>query len=465
MRYINSFSKFKISILEELQYSKNIEDQVLKDIKEICEKFKSSPTYNDTIKKSEITYLNRFRKEYVFSVSDIIYKKFPIALGACLLQKASETLYSRFSGKKTNEGLFQKKTDANLSSQKKSDNTPKISILDRMKEKGESQEQDLKKNLDLFDKKIQEALSKKSIELLPIKIENCKIKLILEPFHDMGGKFITLGSLGHIFEPSNGIINTYYLSLNLLEETVKEISSEDKTIRHELQHLTQSVNDFCLEIGEQYIKGNFKMTTDFIESCYNKSKKSYKIGLGKTKTGLKQRDEVGDFDAASGKKTNIAKAYSKIYNDESISSEEEKKIAKRLQYLGDDQEYKNWLHDKVSSAIDVWKEDNKDNLKFFKQDFRMKKLFASVFNEALTDVQSKKMQLRKEMKQLAKERNLSYDEIYRSIKNTNESEFIGSIVEFIMKDTEISIMAKLRKETSKDVTNLVRKRLEDFLSK
>ncbi len=454
-------------ILEELQHSKVIESKIIEDIKKIYDQFKTDPSYNVTVAKSKRVYLDKFKKEYIFDISDIIYKKFPIVLGACLTQKSSEVQSGLIAKeqKEVKEALFQKTSSSGTLFKKKipgSDSEKKgfLADLNKKADQKKAEKED-------FIKKINDAVSKKSIEDLPLKIDDCKIKLVLEPFYDKGSDgFITMGSLGQNkgYIKEKGVINTYTISLNLSEASVDRITTEDKTIRHELQHLTQNVNNFCLEVGEQYLKGKFQWSSNFFEECYNKANSSRKVGSGKTKTQLRQNDEVGNFDPETGKKTNISKAYSKVFNDDAISSEEEKKIAKRLQYLGDDKEYKNWLYDKVSDILDLWKDVNKKDLELYRKKFLLKKRFASILNESLTDEQTKKMELRKVINSMAKEFNLSYQVLYRDIKNFSSEDFLNVLVKFVMKDEDISVIAKLRKETTKDITNLLRKKLEELLN-
>tara|TARA_R110002110_G_scaffold388702_1_gene600850 strand:- start:43 stop:1245 length:1203 start_codon:yes stop_codon:yes gene_type:complete len=135
----------------------------------------------------------------------------------------------------------------------------------------------------------------------------------------------SMGTSTAAISSKNGFL-FFYLSINPMNMSGDKASSiievlED-TVRHELQHVTQSLNGLALNYGEQLAKAN----GDFSKiKVVNDSADIKKFGLGREETGLRQ-----------------------------AQGEEKKKLAHNervKRYLGDDFEYETWMSDIISQFI------------------------------------------------------------------------------------------------------------------
>lgn len=413
MKRIKDFDSFLILEEAEVKYSESLH-------KEILDLFNSNARDIDDLgnfdtetgeKTDKSTYPEKFHKTFKLKVSETLYPKFAIQLGAIVLQAGAENLY-KFKDDKFNkdieESIKQKKLNNNLSV--------------------------------LFDK--------------------ASVKLKYMPFYSgpQDGR-LTYGSLSSLKQPfiDDDCIVKFALKLNLYKDTRDEM---EETIRHELQHLTQIINSFCLKVGELIIKSSISdITFEKVEKYYKLSFKNPNIGVGKTKTRLKQGDELANFDSQTGKATN----FKKVLNLD-LSKEEERKKAKTLQYLLDDSEYKPWITDKVDTIFKKWLQLNKNKIDFWKVLYNNQKLFG--LRESLTDDQYKKAEQRKKLNEFAKEFNISYNQLIKDIKSFNIDEYAKFLTKYIMQeDREIQIIKKYRKETASDILKLVIDKLKKYFEK
>lgn len=161
---------------------------------------------------------------------------------------------------------------------------------------------------------------------------------------------------------------TWGLELNL-NEKCREVVSE--TIRHELQHLTQSFSSLCISLSEQFQKESVKNTenidlSDSIVQVYENNMKKVKVGVSKTISGIKQEEENND-----GEK--LKSAYKKVYNDDlDLDAKDELEKAKSLKYLLDDVEYKPWITDLVNRHMKELSKDSFQILKNTETEYRKK---------------------------------------------------------------------------------------------
>lgn len=261
------------------------------------------------------------------------------------------------------------------------------------------------------------------------------------------------------------------IELNKSPEVKKLNKDITKTIRHELQHATQFVNSFFLNIGEGLIKQNFDnkiVLDDFMKLAFDKTIKGYKVGLGKTKTGFKQTSDFSD--------EKLTKHFNKLYKNDNliIDTEEEKELAKHLRYICSDEEYKTYLSDVVENSVDSWVNSmNIDDLKFFVEQLNLYTKYSNVLDnisvkEALTDEEKVKMELRKDLSKLAKETGRTYQDCIKSFKNIKNifEDYIKDIFnEIIENDDRIKTMCKIRKETAASLVKLIREKFEQRLLK
>ena len=412
MKYLIGFNNFLLLEEAELKYSKSGYDDICKMFNDCIEEFDELKNFDaktgEKINKEK--YPDKFIKTLKINIHSLLYPKFTIQLGAVILQKRAES-ESKFDEKFLN---------------------------------------DIKESIKL--KKLNTQLMEYLNKVL--------VSLLFLPFYKKSETgLISFGSLGSYKSDyalkSKDSIAQYALKLNLLnDEKIREESKE--TIRHELQHLTQNVNSFCLKLGEKVINQNGinlqTISKDVVE-CYDLSKKST-FGGGKTKTGLRQGDEVANYDSQTGKETNLKK---KLNLD--ISSEEGKKKAKNLQYLLDDKEYKPWISDKVDSYIKKWQKYNQENIDRYKMLYRYQVKFN--LNESLSEEQQNKINKKKELNSLSKEFNMSYNDLIKTIKSFSIEDISNKLTKILLdEDLEIKIIKKYRKELPTDVTKLFNLKLK-----
>lgn len=405
MKHLKKYEFFLLLEEAELKSSASLSKKLLdlfnKCVDEMDSLGKFDSQTGKQINKEE--YVEKFNQRISDNVSDILYDKFLIKLGAVVLQKGAETSY-RYDDK----------------------------FMQDLKESISSKQ--LKGSLDVLDK--------------------CKVGLKFMPFYkEVSGGRISFGSLTTFREmkdPDDCIV-IFGLSLNVLKH--EQIREElDETIRHELQHLTQCLNTFCLYVGE-YISRNknleSKQIYDIIENSYKRMLDEKKVGGGKTRTGLKQTQKPKNFDPETGRK----------YSDEEKSKESQ------LNYLLDDVEYKPWITDKVNDYFKKWLDENKDNFKYAKMSYNFKKEFG-LLNEKLTDEQQKKMEIKKRLGQMCKQNNMSYIDFVNSLNKFSIENISKEISENIIKnDPEIKIIKSMRKEVPADILKLIRLRIKKEIEK
>ena len=413
MKRLKNFASFLILEEAEVKYSESLHKEILdlsnSNIRSLDDLGNFDTQTGEKVDKN--TYSQKFHKIFKLRVSETLYPIFAIQLGAIVLQAGAENGY-KFKDEKFNkdieESIKQKKLNDNLSA--------------------------------LFDK--------------------ASVKLIYMPFYSepQDGRF-SCGSLSSLKKPfeDNDCIVRFAMKLNLHKENRDGI---EETIRHELQHLTQITNSFCLKVGESIIKSSISdINFEKIEKFYKLSFENTNVGVGKTKTRLKQNDELANFDSQTGKATNLKK----VLNLD-ISNEEARKKAKRLQYLLDDMEYKPWITDKVDKGFKAWLELNKNLIDWYKFLYNTKKEFPLL--ESLTDEQNKKAEQRKKINELAKKFNISYNELIKNIKSFNINDSAKRITEYIMEvDPEIQIIKKYRKEAASDILKLTIDKLKKYFEK
>ncbi len=414
MKYLIGFNNFLLLEEADLKYSKSGYDEIFKMFNDCIEEFDKLENFDaetgEKIDKEK--YAEKFYKLLKINIHSLLYPKFTIQLGAVILQKRSET-ESKFDDEFLN---------------------------------------DVKESIKL--KKLNTQLMEYLNKVL--------VGLWFCPYYKESETNLSFGSLGSYKSDyalkSKDLISQYSLKLNLLnDERIREEIKE--TIRHELQHLTQNVNSFCLKLGEKIINQNGinlqTISKDVVE-CYE-SKKS-KFGGGKTKTGLNQGDEVANYDSQTGKETNLKK---KLNLD--ISSEEGKKKAKSLQYLLDDKEYKPWISDKVDDYIKKWQKHNQENIDKYKMLYKYQVQFN--LNESLSEEQQKKINQKKELNSLSKKFNMSYNDLIKTIKSFSIEDVSNKLTKILLdEDMEIKIIKQYRKELSTDVTKLFNLKLKKIFN-
>lgn len=229
-------------------------------------------------------------------------------------------------------------------------------------------------------------LSLKSGKLTPVlqkHLDEAIIDLQVEAFYDIGEKvsetddkrFVVFANLVNNdadyfinYLKSNKNCGTWGLELNL-NEKCREVVSE--TIRHELQHLTQSFSSLCIYLSEQFQKESVKNTenidlSDSIVQIYKNNMKKTKVGVSKTISGIKQEEENNDDEK-------LKSAYKKVYNDDlDLDAKDELEKAKSLKYLLDDVEYKPWITDLVNRHMKELSKDSFQILKNTETEYRKK---------------------------------------------------------------------------------------------
>lgn len=229
-------------------------------------------------------------------------------------------------------------------------------------------------------------LSLKSGKLTPVlqkHLDEAIIDLQVEAFYDIGEKvsetddkrFVVFANLVNNdadyfidYLKSDKNCGTWGLELNL-NEKCREVVSE--TIRHELQHLTQSFSSLCISLSEQFQKESVKNTenidlSDSIVQIYKNNMKKTKVGVSKTISGIKQEEENNDDEK-------LKSAYKKVYNDDlDLDAKDELEKAKSLKYLLDDVEYKPWITDLVNRHMKELSKDSFQILKNTETEYRKK---------------------------------------------------------------------------------------------
>jgi len=419
MRYLLNYKSFSINEEAELKHSVEIANQAKKLYDEVVSEIdmmKFNADSGEKIDKDNDEEMkkildNRDTKSIKSKINEIIYPKFLIQLGAAILSRGSEIDYKMFKDVK-------------------------------------------------FIELVKKSITDKKTENLQQYIDKGELKVLFLPFsrNTKDGK-ISFGSMGPMIIPS-GESNRYVfnakLKLNVYDN--KKIRDEiEETVRHELQHLTQILNSYCLEIG-QMVKKNVDALTkesfpEEVRKIFISAVKSGKFGSGKTKTGLNQNSDLtGNFDDQTGKKTKLAQQFSAVYSKHrDLSSKEEENLAKELQYLGDDKEYKPWITDKVDSFL-------KNELVKNLLDMLKKRPELIIEKNSVDTKFSYSSEVEKQ-----------FNDILNNLKS-NKKISIGDLTSFITKmfintDRELMIIKKMRKETANDIYKLISGRLKKMLVK
>jgi hypothetical protein len=415
MRYLLNYKSFSINEEAELKHSVEIANQVKKLYDEVVSEIDMMKFNGDSGEKidkdddDEMKKIldNRDTKSIKSKINEIIYPKFLIQLGAAILSRGSEIDYKMFKDFK-------------------------------------------------FIELIKKSITDKNTENLQQYIDRGELRVLFLPFSiSTKDGNIRFGSMGTSGESNRYVFNAK-LKLNVYDN--EKIRDEiEETVRHELQHLTQILNSYCLEIGKM-VKKNVDVLTkesfpEEVRKIFISAIKSGKFGSGKTKTGLDQNSDLtGNFDDQTGKKTKLGQQFSAVYSkSRDLSSKEEENLAKELQYLGDDQEYKPWITDKVDS--------------FLKKELVKK----------LLDILKKRPELIIEKNSVdtkfsySSEVEKQFNDIFNNLES-NKKISIGDLTSIIIKmfintDRELMIIKKMRKETTNDIYKLISGRLKKMLVK
>ncbi len=320
MKYLKTFENFSLILEAELKHSEilasKLEELFKKSSQELDDLGNFDAGTGEKINKAK--YVEKFFESLKVEVSDVIYPKFKIQIGAIILQKGSELSYKYLP-------LFRKKSER--------------TFID-----------------DVKDCIVQNKLTDNFTEYL----KKCFVKVNYQPYYEdpindrlRFGSLVKELNVTKAFDSKESMFKCG-IKLNLSNnETIRDEIKD--TIRHELQHLTQLTNTLCLNVAEFFIKNidsihNIRFL-DEISKIYEDSVKKIKVGSGKTLTGLKQSGDGEMFDAETGKETSLKSAFEKVYKKDSKDvglTKDEQELAKELEYLGDDVEYKPWMSDKAS---------------------------------------------------------------------------------------------------------------------
>lgn len=352
---------------EELKYSKLTYEKILNSYRICSEKVKKERGGN----KSRICM--NHQESSVITVDSLLYDSFEIKIGANFLQYCID---NDFNIDDIKSDIMRSVTSREVKIPKKIEDCKVLVTFEPFYRDMEYKNKNVYINM----------------------ADNLKEKLFKETFLETGNEKALEGLSGYcLFEKplvvkENGYICQFIIGINTHELLTTDIVKN--TIRHELQHMTQYLNSFCLDIGQKIIKnrGEISKPKDFIlDSYYKTSKNPGKVGGGKTKIPTKL--PVNEFDPKTG---------DKLKNDEI-------EFKRMLNYLSDNAEYKPWITDKVEFGIENWINKNPKNID--------------------------------------------------SLKPFNVENVIGDIFNSLIKDPDIKMIKSVRKETDKDIINLLRKKL------
>ena len=297
------------SIIDKLNKKpENVSEAIFKKKNpEEIEEIEKLHKYNDLENERE-SYVRGLGETLKVEASDVIYPKIKLQLGAIILQKCAELNFR----------------------------------LDKP-----------------FIDEVKECITQKKLTSnFTEYLKKCIVQLDFKPFYLKPEKVVKMGSLVMSLDPKEvfekkDVMFKCSIKLNLFNH--EQIRNEFKeTIRHELQHLTQRTNTICLNISEFCIKNINNLQNlnlfDEISKILKNSIKNSKVGVSKTLTGLKQSGHGEMFDAKTGKETSLKSAFQKVYKKDSKDglTPDETELAKELEYLGDDSEYKPWMSDKAA---------------------------------------------------------------------------------------------------------------------
>lgn len=421
MKYLKNYLNFLKPLLEEVEvkYSQSMYDWLMSCYNEL-------PT---GMSNEEYRSIQQFE---FFPVNEIIYESYPIKLGSIAWCLWSDT-----------------EIDDKI-------------ILDLLKTVNESEVK--------FDS-LKDIIGQEKFDHLMIKRD---FPLIVMFFSE--GKRTDGSALGGSWRVAQFDLNERLLkcviSLNKNEESVKIHGGINIIIRHELQHFTQFLNTMFLNIGESLIEQNFnsnilleKLFTDSIK----KATENFRVGLGKTKTGYGQYSPFED--------EKLSAQFNKIHKNDNliIDTEEEKEIAKNLRYVSSDEEYKTILTDIVEKMVNTAFESS-ETLSKLSDFFKLYKKYQDIIDnisisENLSEEEKRKIQMRKELSEFAKERGKPYLEVLKKIKklkdlvDLNINNIYKNIVGTGPDSNRIKILFQTRKETPASLMKLIRKKVEERLLK
>lgn len=378
LKYFKSFS-----INEELKYSETLFTQLTNKWKKLMDEVNEIEDDNSANPDSRLEELcKKYQTEWEIPISEIIYEGFNKKIGAVVFDHLQTAKY---------------------------------------KNKNDFQE---------FNLKLKKSLKEKSIDALSEEFDDCMIKLEFQPFYADDKKF---------YYEYNGIapIGSLKTSKNNEQRIIQFILKTNmfyaaNPIRHELQHLTQYVNNLCIVIGdsvmrdlsflekgidsdiEVYRKSLDVKFTEFLKNCFETI---HRWG-GKIKTGWKKTGIIGKTTPEDFSK------FKKELEDIGLTTDTEK----NLLYYGSDVEYKPQIEDVVDDSMEIWLRQNRDKL------------------QALSNLYKR-----------FGEEELNVDKI---------NNYTKEILEICLKDERAIIMKKVRKQiVTNDLYKLINKKLKELVRK
>lgn len=180
----------------------------------------------------------------------------------------------------------------------------------------------------LLENKLNKILEDRNFE--DLEIGNIKTILKYNPYYKEDDNYAATLFYRQEYNNLYDVMNSFRIEINIHE--LIENSVEKTSIEHELIHLTQKVNGFCLSIGEKLLKCddiNKEIIEDILKTSWDIEKL---FGGPKTKTyaisGEWKHKKMKMLDRDKNLDPNI------------------------VTYLLDDTEYQNWINDKVNKIVD-----------------------------------------------------------------------------------------------------------------
>ena len=378
LKYFGSFS-----INEELKYSETMFTQLTNKWKKLMDEVNVIEYDNSIYTQSKLDEVcKKYHTEWEIPTSEIIYEGFNKKIGAVVFDHLQTAKY---------------------------------------KNKNDFQE---------FNLKLKKSLKEKSIDPISKEFNDCVINLEFQPFYSDDKKICfeyngvaPIGSLKTSKNNEKKIIQ-FVLKTNMFYAV--------NPIRHELQHLTQYVNNLCIVIGDSVLKDFtflekgmdsdieiYGKTLDaklneFLKKCFETI---YRWG-GKMKTGWSRNGIIGKTTPEDFSK------FKKELEDIGLTSD----IEKNLLYYGSDVEYRPQIEDVVEDTMETWLRKNKDKI------------------QALSNLYKR-----------FGEEELNVDRI---------NNYTKEILEISLKDQRTLFMKKVRKQAViNDLYKLINKKLKDLITK
>lgn len=382
LKYFGSFS-----INEELKYSETLFTQLTNKWKKLMDEVNEIEDYNLTLPKDAhnrkegldrlMKACEKYHTEWQIPINEIIYEDFNKKIGGIVFDHLQNAQH---------------------------------------KNKSEFQE---------FNLKLKKSLQTKNIDPLSEEWQDCNIKLKFQPFYqdDEHGGASPIGTL-RTFKNNDSKMIEFILKTNMFYAL--------NPIRHELQHLTQYVNNLCIIIGD-HVKKDYSFLEKYLDTNVEVYRRSLDVKLseflkecfdtphrwgGKMKTGWKRSGIIG--------KTTV-EDFSKLkkeLEDMGLSKDTEM----NLLYYGSDMEYKPQIEDVVDDSMEIWLRQNRDKL------------------QALSNLYKR-----------FGEEELNVDKI---------NNYTKEILEICLKDERAIIMKKVRKQiVTNDLYKLINKKLKNLITK